>query len=876
MVSIRRRRERPILIPKDELLNKAILVARRPGSLGELPAAERDQVDQLAKAIQVGSGFSKAPRTIGQMANQKPVSAAILAARAHQTLGASVAVTPADIAMALQEQGMDWVEPFAPGQPLQPHYGYGRRPRNFDYKVGRNVSTDTREGRIPYSTLKQLYDGYDIAQICTRHAINSLRSMRIRFEAMDGYGENPVKEIAEAKRRLRRPDGKRFIKNWLAQNMLDLMRYDAAPIYRMRDRAGRVTSLKNISAVTIAPMLDYFGDIPESPAPAFQQFIEGVPWDWLTWDDVIYEPFWPATDSPYGTPPLETVLINANTDVRLQLYFLQFFTAGQVPEAFAIAPEGETTPDDLADWQEMYDDWTLGDQAERYGLRWLPHGTELNFYKPQMFDPDLAEYVMRRTVAAYLQTPHDLGFTDDVNRASGDTQMDVQFRISDLPTCGYYEDIFDSILQEDWDLPVQLRFDTGGDKEDRLEEAQAHQIYVGMGAESTDEVREKVLGYPVNPEERVPRFWDSPRLGPVPLEWLMSVSGDVDPLTGAPKPGTVTPREFVMVGQQEPDPEVGGRPNQPHGKNEGGSSGASPKAPGVPVTAGQDKRYPQGGRATPGTRHGASGSPRRPTNGGRAAGAAGYGSPGGSTAQGTGVKAEFDAESDDLRKWKANARKAIQRGKTPRPFINSTIGPDTHERIWRLLKTAETREDVDAAFERRFLTEKEAEASTRDVDGDERPFGGLALHAVDTGRVLMIQRAHVDDDPAGGTWEFPGGHIDEGETCRQGSIREWEEETGCDFPESAEPTGEWNSHNGCYRGHVYEIPSEEAVDLRARDAAMNPDDPNGDHFEAMAWWDPADLSNAPGVRPELSADCAAVQHALQASVLKAGDARPKV
>lgn len=37
---------------------------------------------------------------------------------------------------------------------------------------------------------------------------------------------------------------------------------------------------------------------------------------------------------------------------------------------------------------------------------------------------------------------------------------------------------------------------------------------------------------------------------------------------------------------------------------------------------------------------------------------------------------------------------------------------------------------------------------------------GVALHAADTGRVLFLQRALIDGEPAGGLWELPGGTLD--------------------------------------------------------------------------------------------------------------------
>jgi ADP-ribose pyrophosphatase YjhB (NUDIX family) len=146
------------------------------------------------------------------------------------------------------------------------------------------------------------------------------------------------------------------------------------------------------------------------------------------------------------------------------------------------------------------------------------------------------------------------------------------------------------------------------------------------------------------------------------------------------------------------------------------------------------------------------------------------------------------------------------------------------------------------------------------------PFGGVAVVARDTGRTLMIQRAQTDDDPAGGTWEFPGGCVEDGETCLQGSVREWEEETGLELPGAAELIAVWNATNGSYRGHVFAIPTETDLDLRDRDHTVDPD---GDYFEALTWWAPEDMAVNPALRQELKNDIALVQRALPGIVLKA-------
>lgn len=136
---------------------------------------------------------------------------------------------------------------------------------------------------------------------------------------------------------------------------------------------------------------------------------------------------------------------------------------------------------------------------------------------------------------------------------------------------------------------------------------------------------------------------------------------------------------------------------------------------------------------------------------------------------------------------------------------------------------------------------------------------GLAVVAEDTGRVLMLQRALVDGDPAAGTWEFPGGHIDD-DTPIEAAQREWQEETGMALPDG-EVVGEWDSVNGVYRGFVYRIPTEFAIATRDGDMT-NPDDPDGDQVEAIAWWDAQHLRMNSAIRQELADNLAPMYEAL--------------
>lgn len=106
-------------------------------------------------------------------------------------------------------------------------------------------------------------------------------------------------------------------------------------------------------------------------------------------------------------------------------------------------------------------------------------------------------------------------------------------------------------------------------------------------------------------------------------------------------------------------------------------------------------------------------------------------------------------------------------------------------------------------------------------------------------------------DPAAGTWEAPGGHLEEGETPRAAALREWQEECGLPVVDG-EFVASWTSPDGVYMGFVYEIPREADLDIFARRVGSDPDG-DVDGTESIAWWDPQDLPGNPAIRPELAA-----------------------
>lgn len=734
---------------------------------------------------------------------------------------------PPEVAAGEAAAGMDVTRPFAPGEPVSPYDGFSRTPRTRDFVTGYNIATRPRtHERVAFDTLKGLIEAYDVAQICIWHRVDSIRALDWSLVPARGFKGDADGAISQGMKALEKPDRETPFATWLAKYLYDILAYDAGALYRMRNRRGDAIGLRAVDGTSVAPLLDYWGNSPEPPAEAYVQYVQGLPWNWLTRDDIIYQPFRPRTNSPYGVAPLETILLNANTDIRFQVYFLQRFTDGNIPEAFASAPES-WTPQQIEEFQGYWDGLLVGDQAAKHQIKWMPGGSTIAWSNEKAFEDHFSLFLMRKTAAAYHVVPADLGFTENVNRSSGETQADVQHRVGDLPLVSHVQGILTSFLRDDLGLPVEFAFDTGQEKEDRLALAQAWQIYIESGMASPDEGREQLLGLPGDPGRPTPRFFSTTRMGPIPLLSIEGVAGRVDPETFGPahdqpvlwQPYVPPPGVVPAVGTADAKASEAAEDTyqsqvRQQLQSEGSQVAKDGPTVGITMETGIHS-YDLAGRDD-----------------------------------------EEDDEADEVAKRELAAfgryRRARVRAGRWRDFDFRAVG---RIRAHRLNQTG------------RAEVRKAAGAPVA---------AGLTVVAEDTGRILMLQRALDPDDPAAGTWEFPGGHLDDGEEPLQAAWREFGEETGR-TPPPGKWVSSWASTDGVYVGIVWQVPSEAYVPIDDRGQVTNPDDPDGDQVEAIAWWDPLQLPGNPAVRAELLANLDQLFAALGIEVLaKAGGVDPKV
>jgi hypothetical protein len=80
----------------------------------------------------------------------------------------------------------------------------------------------------------------------------------------------------------------------------------------------------------------------------------------------------------YGFSPVEQVQMSVNIALRRQIYQLQYYTEGNIPEALIGVPDAWNL-DQIRQFQAYWDSLNSGDTAERRHAKFVPGGVAKTF-----------------------------------------------------------------------------------------------------------------------------------------------------------------------------------------------------------------------------------------------------------------------------------------------------------------------------------------------------------------------------------------------------------------------------------------------------------------------------------------------------------------
>jgi hypothetical protein len=408
-----------------------------------------------------------------------------------------------NVSFARTEAGRDganWFGPLEPITPLAPPDVAGRQ---WDYPAGYNLSTLSRPFEpVTFSTLRSLADGYDLLRLVieTRKDQASRHSWSIATRDSSARSVRDVERIAVVKSFFTRPDGIHGFADWLRILLEEVLMTDAAALYVSRDRSGHLKALLPLDGATIKPVIDAWGRPPKPyfdngklvyPA-AYQQILKGYPAINYSVRDLIYRPRNLRVNRVYGMSPVEQVVTTVNISLRRQLYLLEYFSEGNIPDSLIGVPES-WTPDQIATYQKYWDAYFDGDLGRRRRAKFVPGGVAKTFIETK--EPELKgpfdEWLARIVCFAFSISSQALMQT--VNRATAETQKELAEEEGLAPILAWAKALIDDILASEFEAPdLEFVWSTGHETDPVAQEA-VLSGYTSKGILTINEAR-AVLG----------------------------------------------------------------------------------------------------------------------------------------------------------------------------------------------------------------------------------------------------------------------------------------------------------------------------------------------------------------------------------------------
>jgi hypothetical protein len=393
-------------------------------------------------------------------------------------------------------EAASWFGPQAPLPPAAPADVAGRQ---FDYPFGFNLAITPRNHEpTGFAELRGLADSYDLLRCVIETRKDQVERLTWHIRKRSGFATHAsdAPRIAALAAFFARPDRLHAWPTWLRMLLEDLLVIDAPALYLRRTRGGALWALEILDGATIKRLIDPWGRTPAAPAPAYQQILKGVPAVDYTAEELIYAPRNCRAHKAYGFSPVEQVQMSVNIALRRQIYQLQYYTEGNIPEALIGVPDS-WNPDQIRQFQSYWDALNAGDTAERRHAKFVPGGVAKTFIptrEPVMKDV-FDEWLARVICFAFSIPPSAL--VAQVNRATAETAQDTALSEGLAPLQLWVKHLVDQVIVTEFQAP-DLEFAWDEDRAvDPSEVARIAASYVAARIKSVNEVRAELGLAPV-------------------------------------------------------------------------------------------------------------------------------------------------------------------------------------------------------------------------------------------------------------------------------------------------------------------------------------------------------------------------------------------
>jgi len=382
-------------------------------------------------------------------------------------------------------RGKDWLSPQQPVATFRPEEQAADW-RQWDYPAGYNINLIPRKYEpYTFAQLRWLGRNFDLLREVIERRKNEISKIPWDIVAREGETASDD-EIDSVKDMFRYPDGMTPFAAWQNAILEDMLVIDAPCIYPWPAMSGRIMRFMYVDGSTINILINEYGFVPEPPDPAYQQVIQGLPYEMFRRDELIYMPRNVRTDSPYGFSPVEQLITSIAIALKLEQRQLSYYTEGTIPELISV-PENWTGKQ-IASFQAYWDNLMRGNLALRSGgVRFVPNAMKDISLKDYKFDAEQWEWLARMVCAAFNMNPQR--YIRQNNRATAETAQVEQLQEGLEPTKTWWKAVMDLIIERYLEKPnLEWAWKDSRDV-DIVEQANADASDVKSGIKAPNEVR---------------------------------------------------------------------------------------------------------------------------------------------------------------------------------------------------------------------------------------------------------------------------------------------------------------------------------------------------------------------------------------------------
>jgi hypothetical protein len=379
---------------------------------------------------------------------------------------------------------VDW---FGPGQPLTPVAPPDMAGRQYDFPSYSNIDVlqKPREG-VDFPILRQVAQSYWLAGVL----IDTRCDQICRLGWSIGYRNDAKKADARTDKItqfLYCPDGEHSWQEWIRVLLRDMLEIDAATVFPRQTRGGDLYALEYVDGATINRIIDNYGRTPLAPDPAYQQRLKGLPAINYTREQLIYKPRNISSNKLFGTSPIERAILLIQIALSRDLYKLQYYTDGAMPDLLMTVPGNAKQVKEFADW---FNGLLEGNTAQRRKGTFLPEGAKAIDLKDKALTDPFDELLARYFCYTFGMSPQP--FVSQMNRATAET-ADQQAKEEGIgPHMAWVKQLLDSILAHPrcFNSPdLEFTFEDA-DETDPALKAKIDDTYIKNGTVTIDEVRD--------------------------------------------------------------------------------------------------------------------------------------------------------------------------------------------------------------------------------------------------------------------------------------------------------------------------------------------------------------------------------------------------